>query len=63
MGAIHYLHAALTNSSGRQFLRILFEKLEEHSEPKIEAWLGLYAAFGAAQKPDQTAHGQSKLAA
>jgi HEAT repeat protein len=63
MGATRYLHAALTNSSGRQFLRILFEKLEEHSEPKIEAWLGLCAAFEEARQPDQIAHGQLTLAA
>jgi HEAT repeat protein len=62
MGAVHYLRAALTNSSGRQFLQILFEKLEQHSEPKIEAWLGLCAAFEAARQPHQTAHGQSNLA-
>jgi HEAT repeat protein len=63
MGATRYLHAALTNSSGRQFLRILFEKLEEHGKPKIEAWLGLCAALGVARQPEQTAHGQLNLAA
>jgi HEAT repeat protein len=63
MGATRYLHAALTNRAGRHFLRILFEKLEELSEPKIEAWLGLCAALGAARQPNQTVHGQLNLAA
>jgi HEAT repeat protein len=47
VGATRYLHAALTNSSGHQLLQSLFEKLEDHSPPKIEAWLGLCAALKA----------------
>jgi HEAT repeat protein len=63
VGAASHLHAALTNSSGRQFLQALFEKLEEHAGPKIDAWLGLCAALKAARQPDPTARGQSTLAA
>jgi HEAT repeat protein len=63
LGATRYLHAALSNSSGRQLLQILFEKPGEHSEPKIEAWVRLCAALEAARGPDQTAYGHSKLAA
>jgi len=59
MGATHYLHAALSNSSGRQLLQILFEKFLERREPKIEAWVRLYAALDAAPKPEQTAYGHS----
>jgi HEAT repeat protein len=62
-GATHYLHAALSNSSGRQLLQILFEKLVERREPKTEAWVKLRTTVDAARKPDQTADGQSKLAA
>ena len=63
MGATRYLHAALSNSSGRQLLQILFEKLGERREPKIEAWVRLCAALDAAREQDQTAYGHSKLAA
>ena len=45
---IIFLHAALSNSSGRQLLQILFEKLGERREPKIEAWGRLCAALDAA---------------
>ena len=63
VGATRYLHAALTNGSGRQLVQILFEKLEDHSPPKIDAWLGLCAALKAAQQQDPSAHGQSTVAA
>jgi HEAT repeat protein len=63
MGATRNLHAVLSNSSGRQVLQILFEKLGEHSKPKIEAWVKLCAALDAARKPDQPAHGPSKAVA
>jgi HEAT repeat protein len=63
MGATRFLHTALSNNSGHQLLQILFGKPEEHSEPKIEAWVRLCAALEAARAPGQTAHGQSKLAA
>jgi HEAT repeat protein len=59
IGATHYLHAALSNSSGRQLLQILFEKLGEGREPKIEAWVRRCAALDAAREPDQTAYGHS----
>ena len=62
VGATRYLHAALTNSSGRQLLQTLFEKLEDHSPPKIDAWLGLCAALKADRKPDPNALGQSDRA-
>jgi HEAT repeat protein len=62
MGATRYLHAALTNSSGRQLLQILFEKLGERREPKIEAWVRLCAALDAVRQPEQTACADSKLA-
>ncbi len=62
MGATRYLHAALSNSSGRQLLQILFEKIGERREPKIEAWVRLCAALDAAREPEQTAWGHSKLA-
>jgi hypothetical protein len=61
-GATRYLNAALSNSSGRQLLQILFEKLGERREPKIEAWGRLCAALDAAREPEQPACGQSKLA-
>jgi HEAT repeat protein len=63
MGATRYLHAALSNSTGRQLLQILFEKPGEYSEPKIEAWVRLCAALGAAREPDETPYGHSNLAA
>ncbi len=63
MGATRYLHAALSNSSGRQLLQILFEKLGERREPKIEAWVRLCAALDAAREPGQTAYGHSNPAA
>jgi len=63
MGATRYLHAALSNSSGRQLLQMLFEKLGERREPKIEAWVRLCAALDAAREPEQPARGPSKLAA
>jgi hypothetical protein len=63
MGATRYLHAALSNSSGRQLLQILFEKLGERREPKIGAWVRLCAALDAAREPDQTAYGHSNPAA
>jgi hypothetical protein len=63
MGATRYLHAALSNSSGRQLLRILFEKAGERREPKIEAWVELCAALDAAREPDQAAYGHSNPAA
>jgi len=62
-GATRYLHAALSNSSGRQLLQILFEKLGDRREPKMEAWGRLCAALDAAREPDQTGYGHSKLAA
>jgi len=55
MGATRYLHAALSNSSGRQLLQILFEKLGERREPKIEAWVRLCAALDAARPTERTA--------
>jgi HEAT repeat protein len=63
MGATRHLHAALSNSSGHQLLQILFRKLGEHREPKLEAWFRLCAALEAACEPDQTAHSHSRLAA
>jgi HEAT repeat protein len=63
MGATRSLHAALSNSSGRQLLQILFEKLGERREPKIEAWVRLCAALDAARAPDQPACAGSRLAA
>jgi HEAT repeat protein len=63
MGATRNLHAALSNSSGRQLLQILFEKPGEHSESKIEAWVKLCAALDAARKTDQAAYGHSNTAA
>ncbi len=63
MGATRYLHAALTNSSGRQLLQILFEKLEERRQPKIEAWGRLCAALDAAREPEQNAYGDLNRAA
>ena len=63
MGATRYLHTALSNSSGRQLLQILFEKLGERREPKIEAWVRLCAALDAARGPGQAACADSKLAA
>jgi HEAT repeat protein len=63
MGATRYLQAALTNISGRQLLQGLFEKLEDHTPQKIDAWLGLCAALKAPQHPNAAAHGQSTLAA
>lgn len=62
VGAARYLYTALSNSSGRQLLQILFEVLGERREPKIEAWVRLCAALDAAREPDQTAYGHSKLA-
>jgi HEAT repeat protein len=52
MGAARYLYTALSNSSGRQLLQILFEKLGEGREPKIEAWVRLCAVLDAAREPD-----------
>jgi HEAT repeat protein len=63
MGATCYLHSALSNSSARQLLQILFEKLGERREPKIEAWVRLCAALDAARPTEQTACADSKLAA
>jgi hypothetical protein len=63
MGATRYLHAALGNSSGRQLLQILFDKLGERREPKIEAWVRLCAALDAAREPDQTAYRHSNRVA
>lgn len=60
MGATRNLRAALSNSSGRQVLQILFEKLGEHSELKIAAWARLCAALDAAPEPGQIAHGHPK---
>jgi hypothetical protein len=63
MGATRCLHAALRNNSGRHLLRTLFQNIEEHSAPKIEAWLGLYAALEASRQTDRKAGSQSKMAA
>jgi hypothetical protein len=54
MGATRYLHAALGNSSGRQLLQILFDKLGERRAPKIEAWVRLWAALDAARQLGET---------
>jgi HEAT repeat protein len=62
VGATRYLYAALTNSSGRQLLQTLFEKLEDHSPAKIDAWLGLCAALKADRQPVPNTHGQSDRA-
>ena len=59
MGATHYLQAALSNSSGRQLLQILFEKLVERREPKIETWTKLCTARDAAREPERTAGGHA----
>jgi HEAT repeat protein len=62
VGATRYLRAALTNSSGRQLLQSLFEKLEDHSPPKIDAWLGLCAALKADRRLEPNAHRHSDWA-
>jgi HEAT repeat protein len=59
MGATRYLHAALSNSSGRQVLQILFERLGERRAPKIEAWVRLWAALDAARDPERIAYRHS----
>ena len=63
VGATRYLRAALTNNSGLQLLQNLFEKLEDHSPRKIEAWLGLCVALKANQPPETTSYAQSDWAA
>ena len=55
--ATHYLHAALSSSSGRQLLQILFEKLVERREPKIGTWVKRSAAPDAAGEPERSAEG------
>ena len=62
-GATRYLNAALSNSSGRQLLQILFEKLGDGREPKMQAWARLCARLDVGRGPDQTAYGDSKRAA
>ena len=62
MGATTHLHSALSSSSGRQLLQILFGKPEGHSKPKIEAWVRLCTALGATHELD-TADGRTKPAA
>jgi len=61
MGATHCLHAALSNSSGRQLLQILFEKLVERREPKVEAWVRIHPALDADRRPEHATEKRSKL--
>ena len=63
MGASRYLQAALTNIYGQQLLKVLFEKLEDHSPQKIDAWLGVFAALKAFRRTDPASHGHAPLAA
>jgi HEAT repeat protein len=63
IGATHCLHAALSNSSGRQLLQILFEKLVERREPKIETWAKLCPALDVDRQPGQAGESRSKLTA
>jgi len=62
-GATRYLEAALTNVYGHQLFQVLFAKLEDHSEQKIDAWLGVCAALKAFRRTDPTNHGHAPLAA
>jgi len=63
MDAARYLHAALTNTSGRGIVEGLLEKLEDHSPPKIDAWLKLWAALRPPQKLEPDGNGPSTLPA
>jgi HEAT repeat protein len=63
MGATRYLQAALTNIYGHQLLQVLFEKLENHSSQKVDAWLGICAALKASRRPDPTDPGPAPVAA
>jgi HEAT repeat protein len=63
MGATRHLQAVLANTSGRHLLEGLLEKLEDHSPPKIDAWLGLCAALKAPRQPEPANRGPSTLAA
>jgi hypothetical protein len=62
MGATSYLQAALTNIYGHQLLKVLFEKLEDDSPQKIDAWLGVCAALKASRQTDPTKSGQAPVA-
>jgi len=62
MGATSYLQATLTNIYGHHLLKILFEKLEDNSPQKIDAWLGVCAALKAAQQTDPANQGQAPVA-
>jgi len=61
-GATRYLQAALTNIYGHQVLQVLFEKLEDHSRQKIDAWLGVCAALKAARQPEAPDRGEATMA-
>jgi hypothetical protein len=63
MGATRYLQAALTNIYGHHLLKVLFEKLEDHSPQKIDAWLGVCAALKASRQADPANRGQAPVAA
>ena len=63
MGATRYLQAALTNIYGHHLLKVLFEKLEDHSPQKIDAWLGVCAALKASRQTDPANRGQAPVAA
>ena len=62
MGATHYLQGALTYIYGGRLLQVLFEKLEDKSPHKLDAWLGICTALKAFRQPDPATQGQSSLA-
>ncbi len=63
MGATRYLEAALTNLYGHHLLEVLFEKLEDHSPQKIDAWLEICAALKASRQTGPADRGQAPVAA
>jgi hypothetical protein len=63
MGATRCLRAALTNIYGHHLLKVLFEKLEDHSLQKIDVWLGVCAALKASRQTDPANRDQAPLAA
>ena len=63
MGATRYLQSALTIVYGQQLLKVLFEKLEDRSPQKIDAWLGVCAALKAFRLTDPADHGRAPLTA
>jgi len=63
MGATHHLRAALTNQSGRELLEGLLSNLEDHSPPRLDAWLGLCAALAAVPRREPAGHGPASLVA